>query len=63
MILTGWSFAVVNLIGAVVHTVTLSFAAVVMTYLYADLRTRKAESPTIDRETELPAEFELGSAT
>ncbi len=64
MILTGWSFAIVNLIGAVVHTVTLSYAALVMTYLYADLRARKAGAePAMDRKAELPAEIDLGPAT
>ncbi len=64
MILTGWSFTVVNLIAAVVHTVTLSYAAIVMTYLYADLRVRKAGAePAQKTSVELPAEIDLGPAT
>ncbi len=63
MILTGWSFTIVNLIGALIHTVTLSYAAIVMTYLYADLRARQAEAKPVNKSTELPADIDLNPAT
>lgn len=63
MILTGWSFFIVNLIGAIVHVVTLSYAAIVMTYLYADLRARKAGAQPVNKSAELPADIDLNPAT
>lgn len=59
LILTGWSFAIVNLIAAVVHTLTLSYAAIALTYLYADLRARRARNSDGAPDDALPAEFEL----
>ena len=58
LLLTGASFNVVNLIAAVVYVVVMPFAAVVMTYLYFDLRVRhQLEAADPARRGELPSEL------
>lgn len=65
MILTGWSFTIVNLIGAVFHTVTLTYAGTVLTYFFADLHVRFDRESTPERtaSVNLPAEGGWGPAT
>jgi choline-glycine betaine transporter len=49
LLFTGAAFDFVNLISSAVYVVALPFAAVVVTYLYADLRVRER-----DRRESLP---------
>jgi len=53
LLFTGAAFDLVNLIAAAVYVVALPFAAVVVTYLYFDLRVRYEEDPALET---LPAE-------
>lgn len=58
LLLTGASFDIVNLIAALVYAGVMPFAAVVMTYLYFDLRVRQElEAADTARRDELPSEL------
>jgi hypothetical protein len=60
LLVTGAAFNLVNLISALVYVAALPFAAVVLGYLYFDLRVREALAPARELSGgELPPELQL----
>ena len=58
LLATSAAFNVINLITALVYTVTMPFVAIATTYLYYDLNTRAVlETRSLVRTDELPAEI------